>query len=151
MSGYIPGIETPIASARRARFTNQLVAIPLSEPERAFLLLRLADISATANAMLHGEQEGEYRPLWGRREVVSRLRDLVSDLRRHEVLKVTNAVQRRALREAIEGNPYFARMGDDDPRLFPAAIARANALRIRLARALEIRIGPVPVPRRDAT
>jgi hypothetical protein len=142
---YIPGIETQVASARAHRHTNRLISIPVSPTERAFLLAGLAHISATADAILHGTPFDGYRAPWGRAEIVQRLRDLVADLRRHDVLRVTNELQRRALREAIEGNPYFALMAHDDPRLCPAAITLANALRVRLARVLGIKIAPVPL------
>ncbi len=148
-AGYIRGIKSPAAPATRNSRLNFAVVIPLDAAERTFLLCRLADITSTAEAILHPVRPGVHLPPWGRHQLVEKIAVIVKKLRTPEYpFLVVGAAQKAILAEAIEGNPYFARMVDDDPRLCASAIRRADLLRLKLVRLLGLQIGPVPLGRK---
>jgi|SRR5579864_548541 len=148
MVAIVAGVET-LVSVVPARRRAVMTTIFLTRPERLFLMCRLAEVSAVAERVTHQLEPGAMRAPWGRRQVVMAIHDLIGLLRRNELLHVGNGagIRRRLLREAIEGNPYFVRMADDDPRLCPDAIGMADALRVKLMRSLGMMIGPVPIGR----
>jgi hypothetical protein len=137
---------TPAAPARRTARVTVPIMLPLDHADRQFLLCRLADIGATAEAIVHNPPPLQIAPPWPRKQVVVHIEGVVHALRNGcAELRIIGKLGARVITEAIEGNPYFARMADDDPRLCAAAIRRADALRLRIARAIGTPIGPVPL------
>jgi hypothetical protein len=122
------------------------IVIPLSRAERLFLLCRLRDIVGTAEAILHHPAHGSHVTPWVRPQVVSRVAEFRQALRDGaESLVVIGGLSEAILAEAIHGNPYFAAMSDWDPRLCPEAIRQADALRLKISRAIRHPVGPVPL------
>jgi hypothetical protein len=141
----IHGHEREIASAHRHRLAPRPVVVPLSDPERQFLLYRLCDRTATTDAVLHNPDPGLIRSSWTRDQVLHRLSEIINALRRGHNAIMVSPIDKALVVQAIEGNPYFAQMHLSDPRLTVDALRQANALRERIAAALERRIARVPL------
>lgn len=123
-----------------------VTTIPITPSEQKFLLVRLCDVSGTAEAIVHHPRGHRHISPWDRHQAVSKILGMVDALRRHpEVLMVLGDLAVAIVREAFEGNPYFARMASDDPRLCAAAIRQVDALHLKVSQTLGIRIGPVPL------
>jgi hypothetical protein len=136
--------EREIDSAHRHRLAPRPIVVPLSDPERAFLLYRLCDRTNTTDAVLH-QPDGQISRSWNRDQVLHRLGEIINALRRGRDIIMVSPIDKALVVHAIEGNPYFAQMKLSDPRLTVAALKQANALRERIAAALERRIARVPL------
>lgn len=132
--------EQEIASAHRARNAPRPVVVPLSDPERQFLLYRLCDRTAMTDAVLHKPVPGQIRTNWTRDQVLHRLAEVIDALRHGRNVIMISPIDKALVIEAIEGNPYFAQMKDHDPRLTVDAVKQADALRARVSTALDRRI-----------
>jgi hypothetical protein len=141
----IHGHEREIASAHRARHASRPVVIPLSDPERQFLLYRLCDRTGTTDAVLHNVALGLIRSNWERDQVLHRLSEVINALRRGLSVIMVSPIDKALIVEAIQGNPYFAQMRDTDPRLTVSALRQADALRQRVSTALDQPIKRVPL------
>ena len=142
--GRIIAIE---AVARRSRKLVKPIFLPLSQTQRKFLLYRLADLTATTEAVLHHPPQGRIISQWSREQILTKVRGLVAVLRSDANVFVLGDMAKAIVVEGIEGNPYFVQMHDTDPRLCSAAIAQADALRLMLQVKLKCSIKPVPVGR----
>ena len=142
---FIPGVETQIASARSAH-RNKPIIVSLSMAERAFLLYRMADRTASIEAVLHEQRTGELCSPWDRDTVADHLSGMLGVLRRPgRDLIVISQLDKLLVIQGIECNPYFAQMRDGDPRLNIAAVRKANALRQRLAALFDRPIARIPL------
>ena len=130
----------------RPRRGTVQATVPLTPAERAFLLVRLADMRATTEAILHHPAGNLHVCPWSRRQILDAVLSWVDILRYTDrPALIGGGVRNAVLVEAIEGNPYFVRMSDGDPRFNAGAIKRADALRLKLIRAIGQHIGPVPL------
>ena len=121
--------------------------IDLSRPERIFLLYRLSDYSASAEAILHHPDSGRLISPWGRQQVLDKIVSVVTVLRDDgRPAHVIGPLMAAIYRQGIEGNLYFRRIPPDDPRRSPAAFRQVEGLRIKVARATGLKIQP---PRLD--
>lgn len=140
------GIEIEAPMVRRDRRLSKAIVIPLSPAEAAFLLQRVANVSATAEAIVHHPAAGQMISPWTRHHVVEKIVYLRENLRRGPgALFVITALDRAILVDAFEHNPYFAAMGDDDPRLTADAVRQAERFRARAQAALAQPIRRVPL------
>jgi hypothetical protein len=144
MPGRIIAIETV---ARRDPRLFKPIYLPLSLTQRRFLLYRLADLTATAEAILHRKAPAGSAPRWSREQVLGKTAGLVAALRTAPNVFILGDIDKAIVIEGIEGNRYFAQMADDDPRLCAAGIAQADALRLILQTKLKQPIRPVPLGR----
>lgn len=143
---FVKGIEIDAGTVRRSGFTNRPIAVRLTRAERAFLLHRIGDITATAEAILHNPHAGKMISPWSRDHVVQRIVQLRNTLREdRDVFFLISSLDRAIFIDAIVHNSYFAAMHDTDPRLTIDAVRQANALRDRLAAAIGQRIARVPL------
>lgn len=144
MPGVVAGVEELRGVVRRSRYHAKPVTIPLDGAACRFLLVRLADVTATTEAIIHHPSPGQMISPWSRSSVVGHVRRWVDILRAlpPHVL-VISLIDRAIVVQAIEGNPYFARMADDDPRLTIEAVRAANAVRERFRAALRMPIGRI--------
>lgn len=144
----MPIQEPPFLRAARAPPLPKPVPVDLDEVERTFLLVRLADVGAVADAITSRPPPHAWRFPWDRDRVVHATRRVVGLLRQpveQPILVFTGyGLATMVLIEAIEGNPYFVRMPPGDPRRNGQAIQRAEAVRRKLRAALGVPIGPVP-------
>jgi hypothetical protein len=126
------------------------VAIPLTLTERMFMLHRLAQVSSVADALIQTVGPFQFRRQWERPMVVEHTRRLVRLLRTREggILAGTE-LDRRLIAEAIEGNTYFV-VPTGDRRLVLAHIRQAEALRIKLERAIGQKIRRFRIGEPDA-
>jgi hypothetical protein len=148
MTSFTRGIETAIAPVRRSKGRPHAIVVAVSPAECKFLLARLADVSATAEAIVHHPRPGHHISSWDRHHVVEKLIAIVRVLRTPPAnLFIVTPLERLIFVEAIENNPYFAAMHDSDPRLSVGAVRQAEALRQRLATALGQPIARVPLGR----
>lgn len=141
----IPGIEIAAPPARRSTWSARPIPIPLTPAEAMFLLYRLADLTAVAEAIAHHPAPGKMVSPWSREQIIRRAIAIVKVLRRGQPLWVLTPLDTALIVQGIEGNPYFARMADDDPRLTPTAARAANALREKVQKALGRPVGRVPL------
>jgi hypothetical protein len=142
----IPGIEIPSAPARRAKRSPKPIVIQTSAAERLFVLARIANITATVEAILHHPPPSHHLSPWTREQVVRRVVTFVDVCRINRPnLFIISPLDRAVITNAIEANPYFAQMADGDPRLTVAAVRLAEAFRARVARALKQQIHRVPL------
>ena len=141
----LAGHEIELAPVRRHRRAPVPIVFTMTTPERMFMLYRLADRAAMADRILHTHpvSAGSIARVWSRDQVLDRLDAIIDVLRRGQSLIIVSRLDRLLAIEAIEGNPYFAQMRSDDPRLTVAAVRAANALRCRLSAALGKRIGQI--------
>lgn len=143
----LAGHEIEAAPARRHRRLERPVVFPMSLAERQFMLFRLADRTAMADWILHRHPVSiqAMLPGWSRDQVLEHLDNMISVLRSGRNLILVSRLDKLLAIEAIEGNPYFARMDESDKRLTVAGVRAANALRERLAAALDKRIGRINI------
>jgi hypothetical protein len=143
------GIEEQIASVRRKKGHSTAQTLSVSPAECRFLLACIADVSATAEAIVHHPGPGLHISPWDRQHVVDKLLVFVEALRRKPPnLFIITQLDRAILIHAIERNPYFALMHDSDPRLTVDAIRQANALRERAQAVLNTRLARIPLGNR---
>lgn len=138
----LAGHEIELAPARRSKHSARPVVFPMSAAERRFMLYRLQDRGAMADAirLFHPESTEAITWRWSREQVLERLDSMIDTLLRGRDLILISRLERLLAIEAIEGNPYFAQMRASDPRLTVAAVKAADHLRSRLAVALDKRI-----------
>jgi hypothetical protein len=125
----------PLRSRSRPWQRVKPVAIPLTLTERMFMLHRLAQVSAVADAIIQPVIPLQFRRQWERPMVVEHVRRLVAVLRTHESIFTGTDLDNRIFAEAIEGNTYFV-VPTGDRRLVLAHIRQAEQLRIKLERAI---------------
>lgn len=146
MTIQISPIEIQIGVARRAKNSPKPVVLPISAAECLFLLYRVADVTATAEAIVHHPDESKHISPWSRQQVVVRVVELVRHLREKPArLYLISRLDKAIIINAIEANPYFARMADGDPRLTVDAIRMAEHFRSRLQTALGQQVRRVPL------
>jgi hypothetical protein len=136
----IYGHEQLVGIVRRSRSQPKPIILALSPGERLFLLHRLKDRTATADAIVHHPPQGAHLSPWTRDQVLARLSTMIETLRGGRDLIVINLLDKRLVIEAIEGNSYFSNMHSTDPRLTADAVRAADALRRRIASAIGCRI-----------
>jgi hypothetical protein len=143
-ASFIPGVETQIASARSAQ-RNKPIIVSLSMAERHFLLYRMADRTASIEAVLHEQRTGELCSPRDRDTVADHLNGMTRVLHRpgHGLI-VISTLDKLPVIQAIERNPYFAQMRDTGPRLNIGAVRKAGALRQRLAALFDRPIARIP-------
>ncbi len=142
----VHGVEEYIGVVRRTRPSPKPIHIPLTETERRFLLFRIADITATAEAILHHPEPGAHIAPYTREGVTRHVVGMRNALRRDDrELLLSTPLSKAVLIQAIENNPYFAQMHDTDPRLTVAAVRQAEALRMKVAGLLNRKIAKVPL------
>lgn len=143
----VKGIEIEVAPVRRAADSPRPIVLHLTKIERAFLLFRIKDVSATAESILHHPSTGQMVSPWTRDMVVQRVLNIRDHLRRadKDTLFVLGPLDKMIVADAIEHNPFFAMMHDSDPRLKADSVRQANALRERVNRAFGWRIASVPL------
>jgi hypothetical protein len=136
--------------ATRAPYERYSVTIQFTHSERLFILHRLGAVSQVVEAIIHPVRPLVMRPQWERQQLVRCAWDLIGVLRQRSTMtiRLPSASRQALLVEAIEGNCYFVRpLGD--PRLNLAHIRQAEALRLKLEKALRCKIrrfqiGPAP-------
>lgn len=141
----VAGVEDQIGVTRRDRRLNKVVSIDLTNAERVFLRHGLLDVGAAMYAIMNNTKGNIVVP-WDRGQVhagITRMRDELS--RGALVLLIIKPLDYRVVTHAIEGNPYFADMRDDDYRLTVAQVRAAEALRRKVSIALGRPIGRVPL------
>ncbi|HTB47050.1 MAG TPA: hypothetical protein VK741_25760 [Acetobacteraceae bacterium] len=137
-----------VAAPARSR-TRRPVLLNLDDIERALLLHRLADVAGTAEAILHRPPPpGEHVARWQRAQVIARVVSLVAVLRHGRPLLVLSDIDRAVLIEGIEGNRWALALPAADIPLLRAAAQRADALRLKLSRAIDRPIGRMALPAR---
>lgn len=142
----VHGVEEYIGVVRRTRPHPKPIHIPLTGTERRFLLFRVADITAITEAILHHPEPGAHLTSHTRESVIRHVIGMRNTLRRDDrELLMSTPLDKRLVVDAIENNPYFAQMHDTDPRLTVAAVRQANALRLKVAGLLGLRIAKVPL------
>lgn len=137
--------HSPATAYRR---TRTAIGLQLTTPERRFLLHRLADIAATAEAILHNPPPPLHISPWSRHMLTDGIARYVALLRSGDPVMAYSQLHRVIVAQGIEGNRYFADMPPGDPRHTPEACRAAEALRMRAQKLLGIAIGrPVGIAR----
>jgi hypothetical protein len=112
------------------------VVLRLTDEERAYLLNRIADVSATTEAVQHRPRQGEHISPWTREIVVAHVIRIRDALRTRALILLLSDLDCRIIAEGIEGNRYFTNMREGDPRFHPRAIHKAHECRRKIIAAI---------------
>jgi hypothetical protein len=137
----------PLAPGWRHRFMEAPPVLYLEPRERLFLRMRVDHWQEMVGVMLSRVDEGTLAPPYTQGDLLVAARAVNRWLRAEgpRPLVVVDVAIAAVLIEAIETNPYFSRMPDNDPRLCAPAIAAAEIVRDKIAEVCGKRPGPIPL------